>query len=47
MRQARHDGSLEVSAPSNGRPAPPGPYLLFIVNTSGVPSEAKIVTLSP
>jgi hypothetical protein len=39
-------GSLNVQAPANGRLAPPGPYLLFIVNTSGVPSEARIVNLS-
>ncbi|MBA3496742.1 MAG: DUF1929 domain-containing protein [Gemmatimonadales bacterium] len=41
------NGKLDVVAPANGRMAPPGPYLVFIVNTSGVPSVAKIVTLSP
>jgi hypothetical protein len=37
---------LNVSAPANGRLAPPGPYLLFLINGSGVPSLASIVTLS-
>jgi hypothetical protein len=38
-------GSLTVTAPSNTRLAPPGHYLLFIVNWSGVPSVAKVVRL--
>jgi galactose oxidase len=38
--------SLSVTGPASGRVAPPGPYLLFILNTSGVPSKAKVVTLS-
>jgi hypothetical protein len=37
--------SLTVTAPSNNRLAPPGHYLLFIVNSSGVPSVAKVVKL--
>ncbi len=36
---------LSVTAPSSGNLAPPGPYMLFILNGSGVPSVAKIVTL--
>ena len=36
-------GSLTVTAPANNRLAPPGHYMLFIVNASGVPSVAKIV----
>jgi len=39
-------GALSVAAPANGRIAPPGPYLLFIVNDKGVPSVASIVILS-
>ena len=31
--------------PANANLAPPGPYLLFLLNKSGVPSVAKIVTL--
>jgi hypothetical protein len=38
--------SLSVVAPSSKNQAPPGHYMLFIVNTSGVPSEAKIVLVS-
>ena len=34
---------LNVTAPSSRNRTPPGHYLLFIVNTSGVPSVAKIV----
>ena len=36
-------GGLNVVAPSGGTAAPPGPYLLFILNGSGVPSVASIV----
>jgi hypothetical protein len=36
-------GSLTVTAPLNNKLAPPGHYMLFIVNASGVPSVAKIV----
>jgi galactose oxidase len=38
---------LTVTGPAAGRLAPPGPYLLFLVNASGVPSEAKLITISP
>jgi hypothetical protein len=38
-----NDGSLSVTAPSLPRQAPPGHYLLFILNRNGVPSPAKIV----
>jgi hypothetical protein len=38
--------SLTVTPPSGGRIAPPGPYLLFILNQEGVPSVAKTVILS-
>jgi hypothetical protein len=36
-------GSLSVTAPANANLAPPGYYMLFIVNTNGVPSVASIV----
>ena len=39
-------GGLNVVAPAGATVAPPGPYLLFILNGSGVPSVAKIVTLT-
>ncbi len=38
-------GGLNVQAPANGNLAPPGYYMLFIVNTNGVPSVASIVNL--
>ena len=38
-------GGLNVTAPPNGNVAPPGYYLLFILNGSGVPSVAKFVQL--
>jgi fibronectin type 3 domain-containing protein len=39
-------GVLNVTAPRNGNIAPPGYYLLFILNSSGVPSVAQFVQLS-
>jgi PKD repeat protein len=42
----RQSGALSVSAPASGTLAPPGHYLLFILNGNGVPSEAKIVKVS-
>jgi PKD repeat protein len=39
-------GSLAVTAPANGTHAPPGHYMLFLVNQDGVPSVAKIVKVS-
>jgi uncharacterized repeat protein (TIGR02543 family) len=39
-------GGLTVTPPGAGRIAPPGPYMLFLVNEAGVPSVAQIVTLS-
>jgi galactose oxidase len=39
----RGSGKLTVTAPSNGRRAPPGHYLLFILNRNRVPSVGAIV----
>jgi hypothetical protein len=36
-------GVLNVTAPPNGNIVPPGYYLLFVLNSSGVPSVAKFV----
>jgi hypothetical protein len=36
-------GALSVTAPPNGNIAPPGYYMLFLVDSSGVPSVAKFV----
>ncbi len=38
-------GVLNVTAPPNNKLAPAGHYMLFIVNTNGVPSVAKIVRM--
>jgi hypothetical protein len=44
---AAADGqSLTVTPPISGRRAPPGPYLLFILNDKGVPSVAQTILLS-
>jgi hypothetical protein len=42
-----NSGSLSVQAPSSGALAPPGYYMLFIVNSAGVPSVAAIVQVLP
>jgi hypothetical protein len=39
-------GVLNVTAPPNGNIAPPGYYMLFVLNGAGVPSVAKFVRLS-
>ncbi len=39
-------GSLTVTAPSNGNIAPPGYYMLFILNAAGVPSLASSVLVT-
>ncbi len=38
--------SLQVVAPASSSVAPPGPYMLFIVDSNGVPSTASIVFLN-
>jgi hypothetical protein len=40
-------GSLTVTAPANTSTAPPAYYMLFIVNSAGVPSVAPIVRVVP
>jgi Domain of unknown function (DUF1929) len=39
-------GALTITAPANGNVAPPGYYMLFILNADSVPSVAKIVQVS-
>ena len=36
-------GGLTVNAPANANLAPPGEYMLFLVNSNGVPSVAPFV----
>lgn len=38
-------GQLNVTTPSDARKCPPGYYMLFVFNSSGVPSKAKIVRI--
>ena len=38
-------GGLTVQSPSSANLAPPGYYMLFIVNSNGVPSVAKIINV--
>jgi hypothetical protein len=42
---AAGSGSLTVNAPLNVNLAPPGHYMLFIVNANGVPSLAQIIRI--
>ncbi len=35
------DGGLDIELPANGNQAPPGYYMLFLVNDEGVPSVAE------
>jgi hypothetical protein len=39
------NGVLNVTSPPNGNIAPPGYYMLFVLNGAGVPSVAKFVRL--
>jgi hypothetical protein len=39
--------TLSAVAPAKGALAPPGPYMLFLINSAGVPSIAKIVMVGP
>ncbi|MEM7257495.1 MAG: galactose oxidase-like domain-containing protein, partial [Pseudomonadota bacterium] len=39
----RSGNSLQIQSPDNRNIAPPGHYMLFIINDDGVPSEAAII----
>jgi hypothetical protein len=39
-------GGLTVSAPASGAVAPPGWYMLFLIDDAGVPSVAKWIRIS-
>jgi Domain of unknown function (DUF4082)/Domain of unknown function (DUF1929)/Glyoxal oxidase N-terminus len=50
QRQIRLDltlasGGLYVTAPSSPNECPPGRYMLFVLNSAGVPSVAEIITV--
>ncbi len=40
---SRAVGKVRVTAPANNRRAPPGHYLLFLLNRNGVPSAGRVV----
>ena len=42
---SRTSNSLTMSAPINASIAPPGYYMIFILNGSGVPSVARIIKI--
>lgn len=42
----QRNGSVAVSMPNTPNIAPPGYYMLFLVNSAGVPSVARIINLS-
>jgi hypothetical protein len=39
--------SITAQSPPNGNVAPPGPYMLFLINELGVPSVARLVMVGP
>jgi hypothetical protein len=39
-------GGLQVTAPASSNLAPPGHYMLFLVNSNGVPSVARIIQVT-
>ena len=40
-------GGLNITAPANANLAPPGHYMLFLLNGTGVPSVASIIQITP
>jgi galactose oxidase len=42
---ARSAGGLRITAPASGAGAPPGHYMLFLLDADGIPSIARIVRL--
>jgi len=45
MSFVQNGQTITMAAPPNGNIAPPGVYLLFLVNTAGVPSVGQVVTI--
>jgi hypothetical protein len=43
--ERRSVGTLRLTAPANANIAPPGVYMLFIIDAAGVPSVAKMIKL--
>jgi hypothetical protein len=42
---SRTTTGVNVTAPPDGNSAPPGYYLLFILNRNGVPSEGQFIKI--
>src|SRR5262249_45716655 len=40
-------GTLNLTSPPNGGVAPPGYYMLFLLDSAGVPSKAQFIQLTP
>jgi hypothetical protein len=45
LRFTRTSSALSVTAPPNRNVAPPGHYMMFLLNSAGVPSTARIVQI--
>lgn len=45
LKYAVSNGVLQATAPANANLAPPGYYMLFLVDTNGVPSAAQMVQI--
>jgi hypothetical protein len=43
--QSKGSGSVTVSAPVNAKIAPPGYYMIHVLNSAGVPSIAKVIKI--
>jgi hypothetical protein len=44
---ASGSGAVTATAPDNANLAPPGPYMLFLLNAKGVPSQARMISVGP
>jgi hypothetical protein len=44
---ASGSGAVAATAPANANLAPPGPYMLFLLNAKGVPSLARMISVGP
>ncbi len=43
---ARDSARIRATGPANANIAPPGPYMLFVIDANGVPSVARMVTVA-
>jgi hypothetical protein len=39
--------TLSTTAPPDGKLAPPGPYMIFLMDANGVPSIGRMVSVEP